>query len=776
MSIFGKHIFRSIRKHPIEPIMIVFIVTLCVAVMILTVALPINIYANESAAITSDEWTPDYTVTMKASSDRRILFDDDVKDAVGDTADWIGEFSLTGFAAGEGTEKQQTDIGAFDLYSADRFFEIRYLEYGKFTNNNIDRSAIVSEQYAAQLGLSVGDTVTVNVLGEPLSYTVEGIAMNTGIFKTKDMLVDIGSIRQILAERSAIVASMSADFNPYTKIHLRLKSGVSEEAFKSSLEAREDFGDKKLEKYGNDAAQRFYATFMSATVLIPGILLVIVAAMMTVSTLELLEKRRQADNALFRIVGAEPRQLDLLVYLESLLYALVGGALGSALSVLGIRMLNGIFRFEWSSMSFGIDDAIVGIGSSVFFTLVCAYLHVRKQRRATLSESLGDVNIDTYGAFSYKKLTFGILAAVTFAIALLLPPSERFILALLMLIFTMVFIYVISPPVIGALCSLVSRLLERKKRGAGVFIIAAKNCTASYPLRHAGRVMTVLLTVLFSLTRIITTVDSHMSSYADFVAFDYIGMYVDDETKERLSELDGILAVSECSISKNVIFDGDKTVSGVSVSDFSPLCFNNTITPDVMPVGNEIALSRGVASLLGVKVGDTVECTVSDIPCTLVVSEIVMTNSDFAFYDADYVGSERFMTCIRTDGSPDTVEALTSLFDERGVECIKAEDFFRSTHNKVDSHLTVFSAMMVMAVVMTAIGVVNVLADQRIARKREFDIFRQNGITRGGTALLETVEIACLLISSLLLSAVLSEAVIGIVDMLAVTFGMTLYA
>ena len=194
MSIFGKHIFRSIRKHPIEPIMILLIVTLCVAAMILSLALPINIYRNESAAITSDEWTSDLTVTMKGSSDRRILFDSDVSEAVGDSADWLGEFSLTGFAGGSTGTKVQTSIGAFRLTAADRFFEIRYLEYGKFTNNNLDRSAIVSRKYADRLGLSVGDTVTVNVLGEPLSYTVEAIAMDTGIFKSKDMLVDIGSI------------------------------------------------------------------------------------------------------------------------------------------------------------------------------------------------------------------------------------------------------------------------------------------------------------------------------------------------------------------------------------------------------------------------------------------------------------------------------------------------------------------------------------------------------------------------------------------------------
>ena len=776
MMIFGKHIFRSIRKHPIEPIMIVLVVTLCVAVMILSVALPINIYRNESAAITSDEWTSDYTVTMKSSSDRRILFDEDVKDAVSGMADWIGEFSLTGFAMGKDGQKTQTSIGAFDLYSADRFFGIRYLEYGKFTNNNIDRSAIVSQRYAEELGLSVGDTVTVNVLGEPLCYTVEGIAMNTGIFKSRDMLVDLDGVRRIIAERSTFVASLSSDFNPYTKIHLRLKSGVSYEALKTALESRGDFGDKRLERYGNDATQSFYATILSVTVVIPGALLVIVAAMMTVSTFELLEKKRERDNALFRTVGADPHQLDLLVYIESLLYALIGGALGTALSVISFRLLNGLYSFEWVQMSFGIDDAIVGIGSAACFTLICAYLHIRKQRRATLSESLGDVNVDTCGTFSYKKLIFGILSAVIFAISLFFAPSKRYLLAMLMLLLTVIFIYVVSPYIIGALCSLVSRLLERKKRGAGAFILAAKSCAASYPLKHAGRVMTVLLTVFFSLTRVISAVDDQMAGYVDFAAFDYVAMYVDDETKERLAGLDGVLAVSELAMDRNVVFKEGNNINGISVSELDPLCFNNTITPDTMPKGNELALSRGVAAMLGVKVGDTVECTVADIPCTLVVTEIVRTHVDFAFYDADYVGTERYIICIRTDGTDEAAEELMALFDERGIECIKAEDFFRKTHDKVDPQITVFAAMLNVMVIMTAIGILNVLAEQRMARRRELEIIRQCGMTRGGLALLQIVEIGYLAISSLLLSTVFFQVLIGIINMVATAFGMTVYA
>lgn len=227
---------------------------------------------------------------------------------------------------------------------------------------------------------------------------------------------------------------------------------------------------------------------------------------------------------------------------------------------------------------------------------------------------------------------------------------------------------------------------------------------------------------------------------------------------------------------RNVVFDGGRTINGISVSEYTPLCFNDTIYPDTAPKGNEIAISRGVAAMIGAKVGDTVECTVSDIPCTLVVTEIVSTHGDFVFYDADYLGVDYVMTCIRTDGTPEAAEGLIALFDERGVECISAEDFFRGTHDKVDPQLTAFSVMLWVMVLMTAIGILNVLAEQRIARRRELEIIRQNGMTRGGTTLLQAVEIVYLLVIALLLSIVFSAILVGIINMVATSFGMTVYA
>ena len=180
--------------------------------------------------------------------------------------------------------------------------------------------------------------------------------------------------------------------------------------------------------------------------------------------------------------------------------------------------------------------------------------------------------------------------------------------------------------------------------------------------------------------------------------------------------------------------------------------------------------------MIGAKVGDRIECVIADIPCTLTLTEIVSIHGDFAFYDADYIGVARSMTCIRTDEDPATTERIVALFDERGIECIKAEDFFRETYNRVEPQLTVFSAMFMVMILMTVVGIFNILAEQSFARRREFEIMKQNGMTGGGVAVLQLVEVVYLAACALAMALVFSRIVIGLINMMATSFGMTLYA
>lgn len=775
MRIFGKHIFRSIKKEPVQPVMIILIVTFCVAVMLLSIALPVNIYMNEKKSLTVDQWTADITVSLKSTGGASLIFEEDIKSIVAGKARVIGEFSLTGFSAlrGNGEEKTQVRLGAFNLVDADRFYEIKYTEYGKITNTNLSSATIVGEGFAKEYGLDVGDTVTLNILGRKFTYVVQAVAKDRGIFKTTNMIVDISSVRKTLAERSPIIASLSSDFNPYTKIHLKVNEGVNAEELKAELEALDSFEDKKLELMSDQAKINPITTVIITTIVLPASLLLIVAAMMMISTLELLEKKRQSDIALFKMAGADVRQLSRILYLESAFYGVVGGILGSLLSIPATSWLNSLYGFKFSKMSFGIGELLIGLGTSLAFTSISTYVHLRKQKKRKEAELLNE-KLDTGGRFIQKVLPYLLLIALLTAITLILPPKHRYVSASLLLLAVVMLIYITSSYVIKWFALFVSYLAS-KKRSGGKILLAARSCVNSYPLKHAGRIMTILITIFMSLAFVLSVVENQLVVYTEYATFDYIGMRVNDKTKKQIRELDGVVATAESKINRNVVIEDLKSITGVTVTGDVENCFKDSIMPKTFPSGDSIALSSGVAKMLGIKVGDRVKCIIEDIPCEFTLTEIVESHADFAFYDAEYVGSGFDMYCILTDGTDEVREELAALCDEKSIEFLPRDSFFSVTYNRLNPQLSVFRVMFAIMILMTAIGILNVLTEQRIERRRDFEMVIQNGATRKNVVALQATELLCLFACALLVSAVCSVIICRIIDTAAISFGLTLF-
>ena len=776
MKIFGKHIFRSIKADPRQPIMITLIVCISVAVMILSIALPINIYKNERASTQADEWTADLEISLMANSSRRLIFEDEMADAIAGKGSVIGEFSLTGFFTPEnGGERSMIDVGAFDIIEADSFFGLRYVEYGKFTNINLKSSAIVSESFAKEYNISLGDTVTLTVIGQEFSYTVEAIAKENGIMKRVGMLVDISSVRAALASRSALVASLPQDFNPYTKMHVRLNEGLDADAVKSELETASFFSDKTIEIPKDSTKSDYLAMLFTITLVIPAFLLLIVAVIMTVSTFDLLQKKRQSDAALFRIAGADSRHLNRILYLEGLIYGAVGGALGTAITLSLAGPINDLYDFRYSHFEFGVLDAAVGICSSLIFTAICTFIYVRKQKKSVGIDALKSVNLNTYSGVLRKTAVSVILILVLSVLTVLLPVRMRYMSAFPLLFAVVVFIYVISPYVIKALASVISRALSRKRCGAGDLILAAKSCSNSYPLCHAGRIVTVIITVFITLTYVLSVVSGQVESYVGIASFEHIGMMADDVTKERVQELDGVVATADAAISINVMFESGKACTGISVSGDIAECFAEEMLPENMPRGNEVALSSGIAKMLGIKLGDTVKCEISDIPCEFILTEIVNIHGDFVYYDAEYVGSGHNMFCVLTDGSDATYQSLLAIFDERGVTYLSRSEFFAYSEGRIHAQVVMFNLMLYVMALMAAIGVVNVLAEQRMARRQEFEVLKQNGKTRRGIVALQAIEISYVLVFAIAMALVFAKIAYFIIDIASVSFGITLY-
>jgi len=776
LRLFGKHIFRSIRSAPLQPIMIVIIVMLSTAVTVLSVSLPINIHKNETEALGVDGWSADIIISLRQTSDERLIFSEDVSEAVGERGRVLGEFSLVGFYSPSDTaDSELINIGAFGLRDADAFYELRYLEYGNFTNKNLDSSAIVSASFAEENGISLGDTVTISVLGRDFSYTVEAIAMDTGILRQRSVLVDISSVRHALAERSPLIASLSSEFDPYTKIHIKANEGVDLSELKNELESKEMFANTRIELVSESAKNGSITTILVLTIVMPALLLLMIAVVMALSAFDLLARKRLADIALFKMVGAEKKHLNLMLYLESTVYGVLGGILGCALYIPVMYWLNEVYGFEYSRMRFGAPQLLLGMGFALLFAALCTALHIRRDTRASALGAIAQTAFDTERRLSARRLLLLLPAAILGIITLFLSPRDRYITALALTFSLVLLLYFIAPYIMGAFAGACDRLLALRRRFAGNLTLAAKSLMNSYPLRHAGRVVTLLITVCASISVILSATYAQLDDYLAFESFDMVGFNADDKTKSMLSGLDGVCATAEAVTGRNMVFECGKAISAVSIKGDVDACFDGSMLPEKLPTGDNIALSSGAARMLGLREGDRVKCTVSDISCELTVAEIFPERNGMAYYDADYVGSGYDTLCILTDGTQAAREEITALFDERGVQIAEGEALVSKAYDRVKPQLTVFVAMFFVMVFLTAFGIFNILTSQRRARECELAIMMQNGMSKRGVVALQLAEIVYILVCAALLSLPYSFMICHAIDTAAVSFGITMF-
>ena len=83
--------------------------------------------------------------------------------------------------------------------------------------------------------------------------------------------------------------------------------------------------------------------------------------------------------------------------------------------------------------------------------------------------------------------------------------------------------------------------------------------------------------------------------------------------------------------------------------------------------------------------------------------------------------------------------------------------------------------MFITMVLMTLVGVINILSEQRMERGRELEIIMLNGATKRDNVLMQAVEIAYIFVCAFLASALFSYLLCKIINFAAISFGLTLY-
>lgn len=772
MKVFFKHLLRTLLRAPVQPLLILLTVVASTAIAVTAFRLPFMFSSHLYEVYGREVELGDLTVLLRGDSDTRMLFSEDAEATVGEDGTVLGEFQLTGFY--DGADGVRTlDLSAVDLTRADAFYQFHYLEYGEFTTQNLQSSTVISASLAGDLGLSVGDALTLRVLETEYTFVVQAVAADEGLLTETDLLVPITSLTHALSVRVPAIAALGDSFLPYTRLLIKANDPASLPAIAERLAASPSFSDKLVKTTDAEVKIHSQELIQTVSLWIPALLLLILTALLVATSLKLLQSGRRLEYGVFRACGATERQLASLQMGESLVYALIGGAGGVLLSAPLLRVTSLAYHWQTKPLTTGVSGAVFGLLWAVVFMVGSTLLHLHTVRRNEKRSGVRDgreVEPTRRGA---GAAAFAVLILSALSIPIV-PPTHRYLPCIAVLLSLVWCSYLAVSTALRGAAWLGTRLLSRNAHPLPSLWLSLKNLRVSAPLSQVARLSVLLFSLLLTIVTCTTVLARQSDQLEDFLVADTLVVNADETLEALTAELDGIDATLRFAYFSEVELDSGATVLGLSLAGDANACVHADMLPTKAPHAGEVAVSTGIASMEGVRVGDRLTVSVKGCRGDFTVSEIVDTNVSLVYFDAVALGMKNDTMCVLTDGTHDR-EALLSLVEPYGAAVMDADDIFGGLSKTMDGYLTLLDDAFIAALAVTLVGIVNLLCEQSRARREERAVLHLCGSTPHGVLRVAACELILIFLFAIALSIPLAFVMCRLVDLGARSFGMALF-
>ncbi len=783
MKPFWKHIFRSQKSHPLQPLLILLTVACSVAVATSAMRFTTLFYRSSYERSQAETELGDLLISPRGDSNLRLVFAEDAEALVGDSGTVLGEFRLSGFLEKEG-HRVQTDelfrISCVDLQAADDFYQFEYLQYGRFTQENLNTSAVLSQSAVEAYGLTVGDPFTVSVLGESFTYTVQAVASDTGLLAHSEALVSVDGMRALLAERIPAIASLGDAFVPYTRLLIRAADGIDAEELLQQLQAAPAFEKMSVSVTDNPQQFFFVTTVQSLAVWLPCILLMMLTALLLVTCLQALQEQRSRENALFCSCGASKRQLSALLLTECAAYAVLGTGVGLLLAEPMLHVLGSLFSWLPELPDVNLGAALFGALWAALLMGGCVLWHLRGQNELSLTQALQQTDAEAKERVSprRRRMLPPLLLILFLLLLCFLPISVRYLAAFGALLTVMWNAYLLLPRLLRRTATGFARLTERQKRPQPVVLLAWKNLQQSRALRRSGSLLALLFAALLTLLSCTDVAQAQISDLNQSILSDYVAVSADRTAVLQLQQSDFVEGVLPFSHHSSAKLDGQYIAFGISTAENPEGFLKLEVLPKERPLGNRLALSTGLARLLGKEVGETVTVELEGVSRTLVISELLQTHAHLAVYDVGFFGISHEMLLINRKETVDettAIESISAILEQNGAVLLSKEAVYGTMPITVNAHVRLFQYAGAGAGILTLTGSVMVLAQQYRARKNERRLLRICGMKKTELLALQASELLLTLLLSVLFGTVLWAVLCRILDAGVASFGFTLF-
>lgn len=635
------------------------------------------------------------------------------------------------------------DLIAADLTQLNQINPPRLANGGEitdFTGNQV----ILPDRFTSKYGIKAGDTITLQIGGQPITLEVAEIAAYDTVFlrhtRGATALLPLSTLSELLGKTDG-----------YTEILIEPAGGTITAELKNELAAALPDGEYKVSEVVNEAQITADARQKSMPFFLISFFSLTMSVFIIYSSYKVITLDRLPVIGTFRSIGATQKAMTHILLLESALYGVMGGLIGIPVGTVVLKL---ILQGMGQSLSQGIEIPIVISPFSIIFSfaiavvvsLLSAWLPVRRASRLPIKNVvLGNVEEKHIP----RRFIVGA-GVVLFVISVILPKLASGNMLYLAGGFSLLGLIAATILIVPLLTNLISVGLEyfygavlgNEGRLAARNMRDNKNTSQNITLLFISISAVIAITVIGNF---VTTYVSDVFNGAELQGF--ADGYMEPDFVERVKDMDGIEKVLPVFVYENRMQADGMTFSRLEATDnlewySSMLALHYTEKSmeekAVLAFDGEraILLSESCMERTGFDIGDTLSlnCGTGQNDYLVVGSfksratdVEALISSTYAISDFD-VSAYDFLAYTAAD--PDAIMVqIRDLFGETSNWSRTVEEFNTDALSTVGAFLRPMHSMTYFILLLAAVGIINNLLINYIQKRRSIAMYKSVGLS-----------------------------------------------
>jgi ABC-type antimicrobial peptide transport system permease subunit len=745
-----KHIWTSIRRKPLQPLLSVLIFAL--SCMLSGFAL--NVYAwlkaEKEGAQAAQYGRAVVTATLDATSQNRFLQAEDVYVA------------LTAADIPAAVQEEICVAGTYELplYCADEFalavatdfntvggvFDLAFSAYGEVTDKTEGETAFITADFAEKYSLSVGSALQAELLGREVTYTVQGISEQK-FMDSYEVMVSVSGVVRTLAADYPFLAALGDDFKIFSNLYIAADKSLAED-IANAMKDYSAFADKTVTNVSDLLVTQTNLQQVETLVNVLIVFVELLALSVVSCCFYILSAERTEENGLFVLAGAPPKTLLLLQCSEILFYAIPGAILGLGLCALFAPLAVAICGFEYITpfIPAFFPRCAVAAGATLVAALLTAILMA-----GTLSAK-GKKHERTGKKNTALLAVLAVLAVISFLLSVFTPADVHLIFASFCLFFFLCLLFIGVPPLFSSVMRrAASEGKKRPKLGHAPRLYgcshslcrryAVKNARNVKTLHNSCRLAALLFAIALTTVMILIAGNNYIAALYELFPADYMVLNVSESAAEEIKKTDGIESVYALCW-RSATDELNNPVQLLSADD--PAVFASPFQPNELPAGDNASTTTAYAKLMGVSVGDTLTVTLDGEEVSFIISSIFSSPLNGIYIDAPAQGIPYNLLVVKGEEGIPMPELRGKIASAMSLEMpliVSVTDYMESKISVFHVYNRCGNALFYALLLFSLTGIVDNLFESYRSRRETFLLYENCGMTKKDVARMKAWEI-----------------------------------